>query len=478
MTHFQLVLPNGEARPVPPGGLRIGRGAGNDVVLGTAGVSRQHARVWLEGGQTFICDEGSTNGTYVNGVRLTPGLPHMLQPGDTVRIETVTLSVSTTGGLAPTPPTLGRPGVEGISTAPQNILSSAYTPHTAYPDAADGSATAPHSSFGYEYSADTAGGTPTGSAPPGPRRGILIAALAVLAVLLLAAAAAGAAWLYNKVSRQGVAVVTSTPPVVVSPTPTGTPTPTGSPTAPAETATALAGLTSGTPLPGGTGGVPAPGEAGGAPASGGASGSPPASGGAGGGTPAVGLSGLGGTPPALPVPTVAANLYPAPQLLAPPNGSHFRGPDAVIVLKWTSVGPLAANDYYIVTLSCPLGLAGRGKPLAARDSSLPTLQPLPTISWPPRIPPIVLPTMIPLPTGLPTFTLPLDWPSLPGVPLPAWTKDTQWRVPPELYSRLAGNRQCTWQVVVGGFGQTTSSGQLAGIGVSPPSPAWTFVWEK
>jgi hypothetical protein len=50
-----------------------------------AKVSRRHARIVRRGGQFFIEDLGSTNGTYVNrGRRLLPGNPQSLADGDEI----------------------------------------------------------------------------------------------------------------------------------------------------------------------------------------------------------------------------------------------------------------------------------------------------------------------------------------------------------------------------------------------------------
>jgi len=47
-----------------------------------AGVSRRHAKIHQKGNRFFIEDVGSANGTFLNGQRLTPYLPHPLQKGD------------------------------------------------------------------------------------------------------------------------------------------------------------------------------------------------------------------------------------------------------------------------------------------------------------------------------------------------------------------------------------------------------------
>ncbi len=52
------------------GELTIGRAPDNDVVLGESGVSGHHAIIVQEGDRFWIEDKGSTNGVYVNGVKL------------------------------------------------------------------------------------------------------------------------------------------------------------------------------------------------------------------------------------------------------------------------------------------------------------------------------------------------------------------------------------------------------------------------
>lgn len=52
------------------GSLSIGRDQGANIVLPTKTASRKHARLDLVGGTPVVVDEGSANGTYVNGTRI------------------------------------------------------------------------------------------------------------------------------------------------------------------------------------------------------------------------------------------------------------------------------------------------------------------------------------------------------------------------------------------------------------------------
>lgn len=62
--------------------LTIGRRPPADVVLQDDAVSGRHARLAWRGGEWTVEDLESTNGTYVNGERLTAPAP--LRPGDVV----------------------------------------------------------------------------------------------------------------------------------------------------------------------------------------------------------------------------------------------------------------------------------------------------------------------------------------------------------------------------------------------------------
>ncbi len=77
-----------QAFPLAAGGLRIGRGSDNDIVLPDPSVSRYHASVRLEGETFWIVDLGSTNGVLLNGERVSQA---PISTGDTLRIGTFDL---------------------------------------------------------------------------------------------------------------------------------------------------------------------------------------------------------------------------------------------------------------------------------------------------------------------------------------------------------------------------------------------------
>lgn len=69
----------------------IGRSPGSDIVIGAEYVSGRHARFSIMGQNLFIEDLDSTNGTAVNGQRITD--PVALRSGDMVSVGDVDIRV-------------------------------------------------------------------------------------------------------------------------------------------------------------------------------------------------------------------------------------------------------------------------------------------------------------------------------------------------------------------------------------------------
>ena len=85
--------------------LRAGRLATLEVPLDDSSVSRRHAEVRLVGpGQWAVRDLESTNGTYVNGVRLAPAADQPLKPRDVVQFGKVALLVEFVEATVEGPP--------------------------------------------------------------------------------------------------------------------------------------------------------------------------------------------------------------------------------------------------------------------------------------------------------------------------------------------------------------------------------------
>jgi hypothetical protein len=79
-----LILPDGREIGVGDRPVVMGRMPGCEVVLADPNVSRHHAEVRGSGSGWTVTDLGSTNGTKVNGVRISGS--QSLRPGDEIRV--------------------------------------------------------------------------------------------------------------------------------------------------------------------------------------------------------------------------------------------------------------------------------------------------------------------------------------------------------------------------------------------------------
>jgi hypothetical protein len=76
-------LATGEAFGIGPG-LVIGRALACDITIDDSYASGRHARLYDRDGRVYLEDLNSTNGTYVNGARVST--QQLLRPGDVIRI--------------------------------------------------------------------------------------------------------------------------------------------------------------------------------------------------------------------------------------------------------------------------------------------------------------------------------------------------------------------------------------------------------
>jgi hypothetical protein len=86
----RVTLPHG-SRDIPlvfkPGGkrLNVGRASDNELTINDASVSKIHAALLMTSeGTLLVADTGSTNGTYINGRRITYGESRLIEDGDVV----------------------------------------------------------------------------------------------------------------------------------------------------------------------------------------------------------------------------------------------------------------------------------------------------------------------------------------------------------------------------------------------------------
>jgi hypothetical protein len=79
------VLGEGDAYPVESAPITVGRGGQNDLALeGDEFASSRHVRIEPRGDGVWVQDLDSTNGTYVNGIRIDGA--RRLASGDVVRV--------------------------------------------------------------------------------------------------------------------------------------------------------------------------------------------------------------------------------------------------------------------------------------------------------------------------------------------------------------------------------------------------------
>lgn len=77
----------------------IGRVQGNDIILPKGNVSKRHSRIVLKDGKFIIVDLKSTNGTYVNGRKITS--PLVVKNSDKIYIGDFILAIEEAGAAAP-----------------------------------------------------------------------------------------------------------------------------------------------------------------------------------------------------------------------------------------------------------------------------------------------------------------------------------------------------------------------------------------
>lgn len=143
----------------------LGRDITNDITINDPEVSRHHMRLTRGAGGYTIEDLGSTNGTFVNGQRLTGARP--LRAGDMIGLgETVTLGYDAGNGAQPgyAPPDQGMP-----MTAPASPVRPQPQPAPS-PYAPGGQSAAPSSPYsgGYDQPAQSGGYNAPPAVPQAP----------------------------------------------------------------------------------------------------------------------------------------------------------------------------------------------------------------------------------------------------------------------------------------------------------------------
>lgn len=125
MAKYQLVMSTGPA----PGqtfdlidaDITLGRDIQADIVVNVPEISRRHVRFRKEAGGYMIEDLGSTNGTFVNGQRLSA--PYLLRSGDAIMLGEAVAFIFEGGDFDPNA-TVVSPASQGDTLPPTSSPSS------------------------------------------------------------------------------------------------------------------------------------------------------------------------------------------------------------------------------------------------------------------------------------------------------------------------------------------------------------------
>jgi pSer/pThr/pTyr-binding forkhead associated (FHA) protein len=115
-TTYGELVPQGGGDPIPllKPSLLVGRRESSDIVLRFPNVSGRHCELTLVDGYWFVKDLGSSNGTKVNGARVSE---QRIDPGDTLSVAKHAFEV------AYEPARLGATAAPPTGSATENIFS-------------------------------------------------------------------------------------------------------------------------------------------------------------------------------------------------------------------------------------------------------------------------------------------------------------------------------------------------------------------
>ncbi len=105
--------------PMRQAALTVGRSSESDIVLSDGRASRHHADIRWDGQHWTVVDNRSTNGTYVNGLRVHG--PYDLRVGDRITIGETTMVLREQGAQ---PQVQGRAPISGVGERPMRAKAS------------------------------------------------------------------------------------------------------------------------------------------------------------------------------------------------------------------------------------------------------------------------------------------------------------------------------------------------------------------
>ncbi|MGC9004665.1 MAG: FHA domain-containing protein [bacterium] len=89
-----LISSDGKEYALKEGENLVGRESADILLFYDKSVSRKHALIIIEGDKCYVQDLGSTNGTFLNGIRLSPGARTPIYDGDSLAFADTTFRFS------------------------------------------------------------------------------------------------------------------------------------------------------------------------------------------------------------------------------------------------------------------------------------------------------------------------------------------------------------------------------------------------
>jgi adenylate cyclase len=122
MSSFRLVSSSGDQSfELPPGrSVVVGRGVATDIAIYDPTISRRHAELTARGDQVEVRDLGSSNGTWINGSRITVG---RLLANDSVTFGKVTCKIREVRSSGAEPPPPAEPAASSGMIVRQLVVS-------------------------------------------------------------------------------------------------------------------------------------------------------------------------------------------------------------------------------------------------------------------------------------------------------------------------------------------------------------------
>lgn len=118
---YQIIMRSGptpgKVFPIEQEEFLLGRDLGNEIAISDPEVSRRHARFYTRDNNIIIEDLGSTNGTFLNGERISS--PQQLRPGDAITLGESIVLVFEKAGFDPNATVVAPRGEPTVQRSPE-----------------------------------------------------------------------------------------------------------------------------------------------------------------------------------------------------------------------------------------------------------------------------------------------------------------------------------------------------------------------